>query len=394
MNRMRFTIGAALIATLLAGCGQTGEKPIADASQQTQQLQAIDVSEVAIKPVQSWHTYTTRLEAPNRVVLRPRVSGQITEVLFEEGQRVEKGALLFSIDPRPFKARVENLEAQLVSAEAVLDQARREAARAKQLLTRHAISTEQADQRDASQRQAAADRNAIAAQLESAKLDLEFSQVKAPIDGVISRALATEGNFVSMGRDTLTTLVSDHKVHAYFDIDERTWLRDFSEVKAHDHVAVSLERINGGTPVTGHIDFIDNEINATTGTLRVRGVFDARRYNLKPGAFARVSLASSQVRDLAIVPDRAIGTDLKNRFVLVLDEQNVLHYRKVELGERYGAFRAIEAGLQSGDRIATNGAARVGAGMPVAPRNTDMDFTDTQFVLESNQDTVLLSATF
>ncbi|WP_417224520.1 efflux RND transporter periplasmic adaptor subunit [Amphritea sp.] len=382
MKKISYTLGAIALTVLLSGCDQSS----AQQGQKPPPL-TIDVTDVQLKQVQSWHTFTTRLEAPHRVVLKPRVSGQIDNVLFKEGEYVQKGQVLFSIDPRPFNTQVANLEAQRVSAEAALEQARGEAQRAKRLLAKKAMSTEQADQRAAALRQAIAGRNAIAAQLQSAKLDLEFSQVEAPISGVISRAIATQGNFVTAGQTTLTTLVSNDKVYAYFDVDERTWNQAFASVEAKDSPPLTLTRISDNQPVPGYVDFIDNEINPTTGTLRVRGVFDAQRYHLKPGAFARISLAANDAKAMAIVPERAIGTDLKNRFVLVVDSNNTLQYRLVTLGERYGAYRAITSGLEQHDRIAANGPARVGPGMPITPNDVSFDFDSTQFVLNQDQQT-------
>lgn len=386
MKKISYSLSAVALTLLLSGC----EQPSAQQGQQPPPL-TIDVTNVQMQQVQSWHTFTTRLEAPHRVVLKPRVSGQIDNVMFKEGEHVEKGQVLFSIDSRPFKAQVENLAAQLASAEALLAQAQGEAKRAQRLIAKNAMSAEQADQRSAALHQAIAGRNAIAAQLAAAKLDLEFSQVEAPISGVISRAIATQGNFVTAGQTTLTTLVSNEKVYAYFDIDERTWNANFADIDAKDSTPIILERLNHDHPVSGYVDFIDNEINPTTGTLRVRGVFDAQRYQLKPGAFARISMAANDAKSMAIVPERAIGTDLKNRFVLTLDDNNTLQYRLVTLGERYGAYRAITSGLAQNDRIAANGPARVGPGMPITPNQVSFDFDSTQFVLNQNQhsDTLL-----
>ena len=388
MKKITYAFSLIAIAISLSGCGQS----IAQEEQVPTPI-TIDIASVDLQPVQSWHTFTTRLEAPKRVVLRPRVSGQIEEVDFSEGSLVQQGDVLFRLDPRPFVAQVERLEAQLASAEAQLAQAEQEAARAKRLIAQKAISTELADQRQATLSQSIAGRNAIAAELAAAKLDLTFSRVEAPITGVVSRALTTEGNFVSAGQTNLTTLVSNQQVYAYFDIDERTWNKSFANVKAEDRAPVSLERLNGEGSVPGYVDFIDNEINPNTGTLRVRAVFDAHNYNLKPGAFARVSINANDAQELAIVPERAIGTDLKNRFVLVLDDSNTLQYRLVTLGERYGAYRAITSGLKQGDRIAANGPARVGPGMPITPNLVELDFNTTQFVLNPNRaNTNLLSA--
>ena len=388
MKRISYALSLVALALTLSGCGQSNaQQEVAPAPL------TIDVARVELQPVQSWFTFTTRLEAPKRVVLKPRVSGQIEQVVFNEGALVQRGDILFRLDPRPFATEVARLEAQLASAEAQLRQAQQEANRADSLIEQNAISTELADQRKARLNQSIAGRNAIKAQLASAKLDLTFSRVEAPITGIVSRALTTEGNFVNAGQTELTTLVSNQKVYAYFDIDERTWNQNFTDAKAEDKIAVSLERLNNRGSVPGYVDFIDNEINPTTGTLRVRAVFDAQTHKLKPGAFARISINADKARALAIVPERAIGTDLKNRFVLVVDDNNQLQYRLVTLGDRYGAYRAITSGLQQGDRIAANGPARVGPGMPITPNLIELDFNATQFVLNpSATSSTLLSS--
>ncbi|MBQ4834838.1 efflux RND transporter periplasmic adaptor subunit [Pseudoalteromonas luteoviolacea] len=388
MKKLGLSLSAVALALVLSGCGQSN----AQQGQQPTPL-TIDVASVQLEHVQSWHTFTTRLEAPERVLLKPRVSGQIERMAFTEGERVNKGQLLFSLDPRPFQAQIDTLQAQLVSAEASLEQARGEAERANRLVAQNAISTEEAEQRSATLRSAIANKNAIEARLQNAQLDLEFSQVSAPISGTISRAIATKGNYVKAGETELTTIVSDDEIYAYFDVDERTWSRQFADVSVQDEISVQLQRLGQATQVSGKLDFIDNEINPNTGTLRVRAVFDAQQHNLKPGSFARVSIGAQNAQQMAIVPERAIGTDLKNRFVLTIDENNVLQYRLVELGERYGAFRAIKSGLEAGDRIAVNGPARVGPGMPITPNSVSLAFENTQFVLKQSESTpVLLSA--
>ncbi|AZZ98615.1 efflux RND transporter periplasmic adaptor subunit [Pseudoalteromonas sp. R3] len=377
MNKISYTLSAVALALVLSGCSQ----PNAQEGQQQPPPLTIDVAQVKMAPVQSWHTFTTRLQAPERVVLKPRVSGQVEQMTFKEGERIEKGQTLFRLDPRPFEVQVETLNAQLVSADAALMQAKSEARRAKQLVAEKAMSTELAEQRAATLRQAQANRDAIAAQLKKARLDLEFSQVEAPISGVISRAIVTKGNYVSAGETTLATIVSDQQIYAYFDVDERTWSDKFAGVDATDAVTVQLQRINGGASVPGVVDFIDNEINPNTGTLGVRAVFDAQQHGLKPGAFARISLGSADAATMPLVPERAIGTDLKNRFVLTVDANNTLQYRLVELGERYGAFRAIKSGLEAGDKVAANGPARVGPGMPITPNMVTLNLDDTRLVI-------------
>ncbi|MDO6427574.1 efflux RND transporter periplasmic adaptor subunit [Thalassotalea sp. 1_MG-2023] len=379
------------ISIAISGCAEPSAK------QNSQQfLQPIDVAKVLIKPVQHWHTFTTRLEAPEEVSLRPRVSGVIKEIAFNEGDKVKKGDLLVQLDARPFAAVVAKLKAQILSAEAALQQAKNEAKRAQRLTERKAISIEQAESRASILRQREAQLAALQAQLEAANLDLAFTAIKSPINGIISRANITRGNTVQAGTSVLTSIVSNDKMYAYFDIDERTWNNAFSHVTAASKQQVLMQKV--GEKVfehTGYINFIDNQINDATGTLQVRAVFEQATTNpaspLRAGSFARVKLAASDVNEQIIVPEKAIGTDLKNRFVLTLDKNNVLQYKLVEVGERYGMLRAITTGLTANDIIAVNGPARVGPGMPVQPNVITIETTNTAFTMTPIKQTDLVA---
>ncbi|MEM5545818.1 efflux RND transporter periplasmic adaptor subunit [Pseudoalteromonas fuliginea] len=377
-------IAAALAGALLtlAGCADESTPP----SAQAQHLQPIDVATVLVKPVQNWHTYTTRLESPQEVALMPRVSGVIDHIAFNEGDNVKKGDLLFKLDDRPFAAVVASLEAQINSAQAALEQAKSEAKRAVRLTQRKAISTEQAESRTSVLRQREAQLVALQAQLTSAELDLEFTSIVSPIDGVISRANITKGNNIIAGQSVLTSIVSNEKMYAYFDIDERTWNSAFSNVTAASRQPVVMQKVGQHDfAYKGYINFIDNQINASTGTLRVRAVFDEDNNQLRSGSFARIKLAANSISEQIIVPDRAIGTDLKNRFVLTVGENNVLQYKLVTVGERYGSLRAVTSGLSEGDVIAVNGPARVGPGMPIAPNTVTIDSSDVAFTLSNDE---------
>jgi membrane fusion protein, multidrug efflux system len=382
-------IAAALTAAslTLAGCADESTAQSAPA----QQLQPIDVAQVLVKPVQSWHTYTTRLESPQEVALMPRVSGIIDSIEFKEGDVVKKGDVLFQLDARPFAAVVASLKAQIDSAEAALEQAKSEDKRAVRLLARKAISTEQAQARTSTLRQREAQLLALQAQLTSAELDLEFTAVVSPIDGIISRANITQGNNVLAGQSVLTSIVSNQAMYAYFDVDERTWNSAFSEVTAASRQTVVMQKVGQSDfAYQGYINFIDNQINASTGTLRVRAVFNNDSNQLRAGSFARIKLAANDVSEKIIIPERAIGTDLKNRFVLTVGENNVLEYKLVTVGERYGALRAVTSGLNEGDVIAVNGPARVGPGMPISPQTVTIDTNGVAFTL-SNDNTQLMA---
>lgn len=367
------------ISFLLISCSEDSEK-----AGQQRPLQSIDVAEVLFKPAQNWHTYTTRLESPEEVALMPRISGLIEQITFNEGDQVKKGDLLFKLDSRSFTAVVASLEAQVMSAQAVLDQAENEAKRAVRLTKRKAISTEEAEERTSILQQRAAQLAAYQAQLISAQLDLEFTDIRSPIDGIISRANITKGNTVLAGQTVLTSIVSNKAMYAYFDIDERTWNRSFNNVTASSKQQVVMQKVGQEDfSYSGYINFIDNQINSATGTLRVRAIFEETNNELRSGSFARIRLAANKVTEQIIIPDRAIGTDLKNRFVLTVGENNILQYKLVVLGERYGNLRAIKSGLQQGDIIAVNGPARVGPGMPISPNVVNIDSNSSTFILSS-----------
>jgi multidrug efflux system membrane fusion protein len=380
MNKHLIAAALAAATLSLAGCADESAP-----NAQQQQLQPIDVAQVLIKPVQSWHTYTTRLESPQEVALMPRVSGVIDSIEFKEGDVVKQGDVLFQLDERPFAAVVASLEAQIHSAEAALEQAKSEDKRAVRLLERKAISTEQAQARTSTLRQREAQLAALQAQLTSAKLDLEFTSVVSPIDGVISRAIITKGNNVLAGQSVLTSIVSNKAMYAYFDVDERTWNSAFNDVTAQSRQTVVMQKVGQKEfAYQGYINFIDNQINSATGTLRVRAVFEQDNNQLRAGSFARVKLAANEVSEKVIIPERAIGTDLKNRFVLTVGENNVLEYKLIEVGERYGALRAVTAGLNEGDIIAVNGPARVGPGMPISPNTVTIDTDGVAFTLSND----------
>jgi multidrug efflux system membrane fusion protein len=369
------------ITIILAGCSDEVAQTPAQ-----RPLQAIDVAEVLVKPVQNWHTYTSRIESPEEVALMPRVSGVIDYIAFKEGENVSEGDLLFQLDNRPFTAVVSSLKAQVISANAALEQAKSEAKRAERLSERKAISTEEAESRNSTLLQRKAQVVALEAQLDVALLNLEFTSIKSPINGIISSAKITKGNNVIAGQSILTSIVSDQAMYAYFDIDERTWNGSFSNVTAQSKQQVVMQKVGQDDfTYNGHINFIDNSINPSTGTLRVRATFENVDHQLRAGSFARIKLAANNITDQILVPSRAIGTDLKNRFVLTVGENNVLEYKLVEVGERYGKLNAITSGLAKGDIVAVNGPARVGPGMPITPNKVVIESNGIAFTL-SNAD--------
>lgn len=347
-----------------AGPGASGQRP----------LQPIDVATVVSANVIDWSNFTTRLQAPQTVELRPRVSGVIESIEFTEGARVAKGDLLIKLDPRPYAADVNRLKAQRDAAKAALKQAELEQRRSASLRKNKAISAEEADARKFLAQQRQAELASVEAALDAARLNLEFTQIRSPLNGTASNAFIQPGNTVNANASVLTNLVSTEQVHAYFDIDERTWNAQFSDVSADTRLAVYLQLT--GENDYGHmgvLDFIDNRVDFNTGTLRVRATFPTDSNKLRPGSFARVRIAPHQQTSSILVPEKAIGTDLKNRFVLAVDSENKLEYRLVTLGTRVGDLRVVKTGLKADDRIAVNGPARVGPGMPIEPREVKID---------------------
>ncbi len=275
----------ALAAVLvLSACGKAPET--------TQGMAApkVSVAEVIEQPLNEWDEFTGRLEAPESVELRPRVSGYIDRVAFHEGALVKKGDLLFQIDPRPFEAEVKRLEAQLQQARAAQARSVNEAQRGERLRASNAISAELADARTTAAQEAKAAVAATQAQLDAARLNLSFTRITAPIDGRVSRAEVTAGNLVNSGETLLTTLVSTDKVYAYFDADERVFLKYVElarqagrDTRSESPVYLGLSS-EDGNPHLGRLDFLDNQVNPRTGTIRGRAVFD----NAK-GEFTRAS---------------------------------------------------------------------------------------------------------
>ncbi|ROQ29789.1 efflux RND transporter periplasmic adaptor subunit [Gallaecimonas pentaromativorans] len=374
---------AVLGLLVLTGCSPKAEHSAAQA-----QAPVVSVAKVVKVPINEWDQFTGRLQSPEQVEIRPRVSGYIDKVAFTEGSLVQKGDLLFQIDPRPFAAEVKRLEAELQSATAKAHQARMEAQRAKRLKG-NAMSTEQADARETTALAAEATVNATAAALDAARLNLEYTEVRAPVSGRVSRAYITAGNLVNAGSSLLTSVVSTKAIYAYFDADEQRFIqyndlaRQGLRQGARDPNQVVLMGLAGqqGFPFTGHIDFLDNQVNPDTGTIRVRAVFNNDDGRLTPGMFARIKWVASNTYPALLIKDTAIGTDLGKKFVLVMDDKHQLNYRTVTLGPRLeGGLRIVRDGLKATDTIVVNGLQRVRPGATISPDVVPMA-TDSELQL-------------
>lgn len=347
----------------------------ADAAEVAQPHITTDAIKVVELPYEQTFLYTTRLEAPKNVELRSRVSGIIDKVLFREGHYVNRGDVLFQLDNRQFLAEVQRLESEYKKASVILKQTLSEAQRAQILQNTNAIPVEQAEQRLSQVGEREAELNSIMAQLEIAKLNLDYTEVRAPISGKVSNAYVTEGNYVQAGTTTLTSLVSTKVLQAYFDVDERTWNTRFSQIKPDSQTPVEFEV--SGEEIRNHkgsIDFIDNRVNSAAGTLRIRAQFENDDDMLRPGSFGRIRLGDNQGDELKVmIPDKSIGTDLANRFVFIIDKSGVVKYRKIEIGDRIGSMRIVSSGLQAGETVVLNGPAKVRAEMTVVPNLVSLD---------------------
>lgn len=333
---------------------------------------AVTVAEAVARPIQEWQEFTGRLEAVNTVEVRARVGGVINKVAFTDGARVKKGQLLFQIDPRTFQAEVDRLTAERSRSLSDYDLAKANRARAERLIGAHAISREEYERLVATETSAQAAVGAVTGSLEAARLNREFSEVRAPIDGHVSRALITAGNLVTSS-NLLTTVVSDDPVYAYFDADEQTYLHysRHGAVDASNAVHLGLAD-ESGYPHAGRLDFVNNQVDPASGTIRARAVFANPDGRFTPGLFARIRLVGGTQTDAMLVEDRAIGTDLGKKFVLVLGRDNKVEYRVVELGAQIDGLRIVTSGLVPGDSVVVNGLQHVRPGQTVQPTRVAM----------------------
>jgi len=362
-RRAVLLLAASAAALALAGCGNS------DAQEQAAPAATpVQVAEVPFRSIADWRDYTGEIEAQQRVELRPRVAGYVERVLFEEGALVKQGQLLFQIDPSPFAAQVERLRAELARAEAEQRLAASRGQRAAALLAENAISQEEHDQLAAGAASAAAGVAATRAALKAAELDLSYTRITAPIDGRVSRALITTGNLVDSSK-VLTTLVSVDPVYVAFDVDESTYLDAADRAQG---AGVFVGRMNdSGTPHEARLNFVDNV--SREGVIRLRATLPNPDGAFTPGLFARVRLVPGKSFEAALVDDRAIGTDLDRKFVLVVSGSNVAEYRRVTLGARLDGLRIVTGGLKAGDVIVVNGLQHVKPGAAVAPTRVAMD---------------------
>src|SRR6185436_19738563 len=376
-RRGRRTLAPLAILVLAAGCVQTSAQPGPPPPPQ------VTVASVIERDVTEWDEFTGRLQAVDSVEVRPRVSGLIAAVRFQEGAIVRRGDPLFEIDPRPFQAEVDRLRAELNRAGATNQRAASELQTAEKLRTENAIAKEEHDRRAAFAQESTAQSAAVEAALRAAELNLEFTKVTSPIDGRVGRAIVTEGNLVSSGpgeATLLTTVVSLDPVYAYFDADEQIFLK-YSAAAGPKGPALRGGLRNRGAelpirmalandesfPRLGRLDFIDNQLDGSTGTIRGRAVFRNSDCQLTPGLFVRLRLAGTGSYRGLLIQDRAVGTDLSKKFVYVVGAKNEIQYRSVTLGPIVDGLRVVRTGLQAGESVVVNGLQRVRPGVQVTP---------------------------
>lgn len=335
-------------------------------------LPEVTVAHSVARDVTEWDEFTGRLEPVQSVAIRPRVSGLVSKVSFEEGSLVRQGQLLFQIDDRPFQAQVDRLRADLAQAKVTRDRTATEMQRADRLSSENAMPLEERERRTGAAAEAAAHVDAAAAGLRAAELDLEWTKVVSPIAGRAGRALVTRGNLVSGGQGEatlLTTVVSIDPMYATFDADEQTFLRYGDRVRqgaGKGSLRIEMALANEeGFPHRGALQFLDNQLDASTGTIKGRAVFPNPDRGLTPGLFVRLRLPGTVTYKGVLVEDRAVGTDLDRRFVLVVGGDKKVESRTVTLGPLVDGLRVVRKGLAPGELVVVNGLQRVRPGAQV-----------------------------
>jgi membrane fusion protein, multidrug efflux system len=344
----------------------------------------VSVAMVEEREVAIWDEFSGRLEAVERVEVRSRVSGAVQAVHFREGALVKEGNRLITIDPAPYAAEVERAKAQVLGAEARLVLTKREYERSQQLQQANpgVISQSNIDQRLSAYRDAEATLAAAQAALDAAQLNLDYTEIKAPVAGRVGKLEITVGNLVPAGpgAPVLTTLVSVDPIYASFNADEEVVMRalkgltESNAVDQVERIPVEMTTVtSNGTSFRGRLQLIDNQVDAKSGTVRVRAVFENRHGQLMPGQFARLRMGQPKTEPLLVVTERAVGTDQNKRFVMVVGDDNKAAYREVTLGAHVDGLRVVANGLSAGERIVVNGLQRIRPGSIVEPQLVSMD---------------------
>lgn len=361
--------GLAAVAVLAACSAQAKQEAAAPPPAQ------VTVTDVAFKSLRQWDDFTGRLEPIDTVEIRPRVSGFIDGAQFAEGARIRKGQVLFQIDPRPYKAEADRAAAEVARAKAQLDLAIVNRQRGERLLEQNALARSEFDRVASEERAAQANVASAQAALQTARLNLEWTKVTSPIDGRVSKAIITRGNLVTQA-SLLTTVVSDTPIYAAFNADEQTFLKYAAAERGKQSPVYMGLMTEEGYPHVGKLAFIDNAMDAKSGTINGRAIFANADGRFTPGLFARIRMVSAEAQTVALAPDRAVATDLGKRYVVVVSKDNKAEYRPVEIGPLAGNLRIIRQGLKPGDRVIVGGLQKVKPGDTVAPVKVKTDVAD------------------
>lgn len=388
----RFVVSATVVALLAVGGGAAVINH--DAGAETNAVTntpppvTVDVSTVINRQITDWQEYSGRLEAIERVDIRPQVSGTLIGVHFKDGALVKKGDLLFSIDPRPYAAEVEQAKAQLAATNARVTYTAANLARNQRLMAENAISRHDVEEAQNAAQEANASKLAAKAALDAARLNLEYTRITAPVAGRVSRAEITTGNVVAAGgaAHVLTTLVSVSTLYASFDVDEQSFLRFINNqsIKAKANPVYLGLANETGFSRQGRVSSVDNTLNTSSGTIRVRAEFNNADGVLLPGLYARIRIGGGQAHPAILVNASAVGTDQDKRFVIVVNSNNQTAYREVKLGSQQDGLQVIASGLTAGDRIVVNGLQRIKPGDSVVPHLIPMPAVTTSNVSMPN----------
>lgn len=376
------TLAAGVSLAALAVAVNGSDKAQGDTTPAAPPATPVSVALVEQRALVSWAEFSGRLEAIERVEIRSRVSGVVEQVHFSQGALVKQGDLLVSIDQAPYQAEFERAQAQLLAAEARVALARNEHERGQKLMSTQNVSQRDLDTRLNALREAQANESAARAALQSARLNLDYTQIRAPIGGRIGRLEVTVGNLVAAGANAplLTTLVSVDPVYAGFNADEGSLLKALATLPAEAGKLRDLKRIpvqmttatNEAAPVSGHLNFVDNGIDAATGTVRVRAIFDNKDGALMPGQFVRLRMGQAKSEPALVINERAVGTDQNKKFVFVVGKDHKAVWREVTLGTAAEGLRVVTSGLEAGEQIVVNGLQRIRPGASVAPEQVPM----------------------
>ena len=375
-------IGALFVTGILVAAAVSLRTSNAAAPDAPPQATPVMVATVLQSEVATWDEFSGRLEAVERVDVRSRVAGAVQAVHFQEGALVKSGDLLLTIDPAPYAADVDRAQAQVVAAQARVNYSRSELERANRLWDESAIAKRKLDERVNARQEAEANLRAAEAALQSARLSLGYTQVRAPVAGRAGKLEVTVGNLVAAGpgAPVLTTLVSVSPIYASFDADEQVVARALKDLEGTGAARSRLQTIpvqmgtaaSENTPYRGHLQLVDNQVNAKSGTVRVRAVFENGDGALMPGQFATLRMGRPKATSALLINERAVGTDQSKKFVMVVGNDNKAAYREVVLGASVDGLRIVTSGLKPDERIVVNGLQRIRPGSLVAPQPVTM----------------------